>query len=182
MIQERKTRHMIIAAVMTAVGVVLPLAFHFLPNGGKIFLPMHIPVMIGAFFLPWTWAAAVGILTPILSTLLTGMPPIAPVPMAILVPFELMTYALVISLLRKIAVSKEKWYSPLFAMIPAMIAGRIVMGAVLFALLKIYLPLKIAPWIFVWGAITTGIPGIIIQIALIPVLYHVLIRNLKWYR
>ncbi|MCK5129746.1 MAG: ECF transporter S component [Clostridiales bacterium] len=181
MIQKRSTRHMIIAAVMTAVGIVLPIAFHSIPDAGKIFLPMHLPVMIAAMFLPWTWAAAVGLLTPILSTFLTGMPPLAPFPMAIIMPFELATYAIIISLLRKKLVSTDKWYSPLFAVIPAMIAGRIVAGGVLFALLKIYLPMKISPIIFVLGGITTGIPGIIIQIIIVPILYHVLARNLKWY-
>ena len=79
-------------------------------------------------------------------------------------------------------ISKDKWYSPLFAVIPAMIAGRIVAGGVLFALLKIYLPMKISPMMFVWGGITTGIPGLIVQIILIPILYQVLARNLKWYK
>lgn len=182
MIEKRRTRHMIISAVMIAIGIVLPLTLHSFPDGGKVFLPMHIPVMIGAFFLPWTWAVAVGVLTPILSFVLTGMPPIAPIPMVIIMAFELMTYGLIISLLRKKVVNREKWYSPLAAIIPAMIAGRVVVGIVMFALLKIYLPMKISPWMFVWGGVTTGLPGIIVQIVLIPVLYQVLVRNLKWYK
>ena len=182
MTQKRSTRHMIIAAVMIAVGIVLPLALHAVPDAGKIFLPMHLPIIIAAFFLPWTWAAVVGFITPILSFLLTGMPALAPIPMVIIMPFELATYAIIISLLRKKVIHANKWYSPLFAVIPAMIAGRIVAGGVLFALLKIYLPIQISPMVFIWGGITTGIPGIIIQIILVPVLYHVLMRNLKWYK
>lgn len=182
MIEKRRTRHMIISAVMIAIGIVLPLTFHSFPDGGKVFLPMHIPIMIGAFFLPWTWAVAVGVLTPVLSFVLTGMPPIAPIPMVIIMAFELMTYGLIISLLRKKVVNRDKWYSPLAAVIPAMIVGRVVVGIVMFALLQIYLPMKISPLMFVWGGITTGLPGIIVQIVLIPVLYQVLVRNLKWYK
>lgn len=182
MIQKRSTRHLIISSVLIAIGIILPIVIHSIPNAGQIFLPMHIPVLIGAFFLPWTWAAAVGVMTPILSTLLTGMPPIAPVPMAIIMPLELATYAIIISLLRKIVVSKDKWYSPLFALIPAMIAGRAVAGLVIFALLEIYLPIKLTAWKFMVGGVTTGVIGIIIQIILIPILYHVLVRNLKWYK
>lgn len=181
MIKERSTRHLIISGVLIALGVVLPIVFHSVPDAGKIFLPMHIPVLIGAFFLPWTWAGAVGLLTPVLSTLLTGMPPIAPFPSAIMMPFELATYAIVISLLRKSVVKKDKWYSPLFAMIPAMVLGRIVSGLVFFILQKIYLSVPISPWAFVTGGVVSGIPGIAIQIVLIPILYHVLVRNLKWY-
>lgn len=180
MIKKRATRHLIISGVLVALGVVLPIAFHAIPNAGRIFLPMHIPVLIGAFFLPWTWAGAVGLITPILSTLLTGMPPIAPMPTAIMMPFELAAYGIVISLLRK-AVKKEKWYSPLFALIPAMLAGRAVSGLVLFVLLKIYLTVQVTPWAYVTGAIVSGLPGIAIQVVLIPILYHVLIRNMKWY-
>lgn len=182
MIEKRPTRHMIIAAVMIALGIVLPMTFHSFPDGGKVFLPMHIPVMVGAFFLPWTWAIAVGALTPILSFLLTGMPPLAPMPMVIIMVFELMTYALIISLLRKKVLKQKKWYSPIWAMIPAMVAGRIIAGLVLFLLLQIYLPMKINPLIFVSGGITTGLPGIIAQIIIIPIIYQVLIRNLKWYK
>lgn len=181
MIKKRPIRHLIISGVLIALGVVLPIAFHSIPNAGSIFLPMHIPVLIGAFFLPWTWAGAVGLLTPILSTLLTGMPPISPMPVAIMMPFELATYGIVIALLRKIAVKKDKWYSPLFALIPAMLLGRVVNGLVFFVLTKVYLTVKITPWAYVIAAVTTGIPGIIIQVILIPILYHVLIRNLKWY-
>ena len=149
---------------------------------GKYFCPLHIPVLIGAFFLPWTWAGAVGFLTPVLSTLLTSMPPIAAaVPSGIMMPFELATYGIVISLLRKAVVRKEKWHTPLYAMIPAMIAGRVVSGLVFFLLLKIYLTVQITPWVFVTGGIVSGLPGIAIQVVLIPVLYHVLIRNMKWY-
>jgi thiamine transporter ThiT len=182
MIEKRPTRHMIIAAVMIALGIVLPLTFHSFPDGGKMFLPMHIPVMIGALFLPWTWAMAVGVLTPVLSFLLTGMPPLTPMPMVIIMAFELMTYALVISLLRKKVFEQKKWYSPIWAMIPAMVAGRIVVGLLLFILQQIYLPIKVSPLVFVWGGITTGIPGIIAQIVIIPIIYNVLIRNLKWYK
>ncbi len=181
MIKKRSTRHLIISGVLIAIGVILPIVFHSIPNAGKILLPMHIPVLIGAFFLPWTWAGAVGLLTPILSTLLTGMPPIAPVPSAIMMPFELATYAIVISLLRKRVVKKDKWYSPLLALIPAMVLGRAVSGLVFFLLQKIYLAVPITPWAFIAGGIVSGIPGIAIQIVLIPILYHVLIRNLKWY-
>ena len=101
MIENRRTRHMIISAVMIAAGIILPMTLHAVPNGGKIFLPMRLPVMVAAFFLPWTWAGAVGLLTPILSSVLIGMPPLVPIPMAIIMPFELATYAIIIALLKK---------------------------------------------------------------------------------
>ena len=181
MIKKRSTRHLIISSVLVALGVVLPIVFHAIPNAGSVFLPMHIPVLVGAFFLPWGWAGAVGALTPILSSLLTGMPPIAPMPVAVMMTFELATYGIVISLLRKVVVKKEKWYSPIFALVPAMLAGRVVNGLVLFILQKIYLTVPITPWAYIIGGITTGIPGIAIQVVLIPILYHVLVRNIKWY-
>jgi hypothetical protein len=121
-------RSMVLSGIMIAFGILLPMTVHAIPDGGKMFLPMHLPVMMAAFFLPWYWAMAVGVATPLISSLLTGMPPMAPIPMVIIMMVELAGYALVISLLKDRVVSPRRWYSPLLALVPAMIAGRILAG------------------------------------------------------
>ena len=65
------------AAVVTALGLVLPPIFHAL-HLGHVFLPMYLPILGGAFLLPVRWAVAVGAATPLLSCLATGMPPLMP--------------------------------------------------------------------------------------------------------
>ena len=39
-------KNMTMAAVCVALCVVLPIAFHSIPDAGSVFLPMHIPVLI----------------------------------------------------------------------------------------------------------------------------------------
>lgn len=161
---NRKNIELVTSGLLLALGILLPIIFHSFGILGKIFLPMHIPVLIGGFFLSPYLAFVVGIFTPLLSGVLTGMPPIYP--MAIIMAFELGTYGIVISL----AVGKLK-LSIIPSLILSMILGRIVAGVTVFILANLF-GLKMDPYIFVKGAIVTGIPGIIVQLILIPVLIY----------
>ena len=76
-------------------GVLLPLLFHLLGNA-SVFLPMHIPIMIGGFILSWPYALAVAILTPLLNCIFTGMP--GPIYLLYMIP-ELVAYTLIINIL-----------------------------------------------------------------------------------
>ena len=75
------------AALVTAAALALPFAFHAL-GLGRVFLPMFLPILVGAFFLPPGWAAAAGAAAPLLSAALTGMPPLFP-PVALWMAGEL---------------------------------------------------------------------------------------------
>ena len=44
------TKKLVSCALCIAIGVLLPMAFHVIPNAGSIFLPMHIPVLICGLF------------------------------------------------------------------------------------------------------------------------------------
>ena len=58
------TKKLVSCALCIALGVLLPMAFHVIPNAGSIFLPMHIPVLICGLFCGWPYGLACGILTP----------------------------------------------------------------------------------------------------------------------
>ena len=74
------TKQLVLAALCVALGVVLPVAFHSIPNAGSVLLPMHIPVLLcGLVCGPW-FCLGCGALTPMLSSLATGMPPAAILP------------------------------------------------------------------------------------------------------
>ena len=62
------------AAVCIALCVVLPLVFHAVPNGGILFSPMHLPVLLAGIITSWPFGLLVGIAGPLLSFLFTGMP------------------------------------------------------------------------------------------------------------
>ena len=101
---KNKTRNLVITALMIAAGVILPMAFHGVPNAGKVFLPMHIPVLLCGMVTGPVFGLAAGIITPIVSSLATGMPAAAMLPQMIC---ELGVYGLMTGLLsRKVRTGK----------------------------------------------------------------------------
>ena len=159
-----KTKEIVLSGLLLASGIILPMIFHMFSLTGPIALPMHIPVLIGGFLLSPPLALLLGITTPIISGLLTGMPVMFP--MAIIMALELGIYGLTASL------AARKFKLSIFpALIISMIAGRIAAGLTV-ALLVQFFGLKMNPLIFIQGAIITGIPGIIIQLIFIPALIH----------
>ena len=73
-------KNMTLTAVCIALCVVLPIAFHSIPDAGSVFLPMHIPVLICGMICGWPYGFICGLMGPLVSSALTGMPPIAILP------------------------------------------------------------------------------------------------------
>ena len=168
MYQRDKTRRLVIAGLLLAIGIIIPMIFHSTGIAGTVFLPMHIPVLIGGFLLPPYLALLLGMLTPLINSLVTGMPPLYP--MATIMIFELGVYGLIASLLyRRLSVPS------IISLIVSMIAGRIMAGLVVF-ILATFFAVQLDPILFIIGGVTTGIPGIIIQIILVPSLIHGIVK------
>ena len=167
---KTKTRNsailrMAYAAVCLALCMVLPFLTGQIPQIGSALSPMHIPVLLAGFLCgPW-WAAAVGAVAPLLRFALFGMPPIFPTGVAMC--FELAGYGLVSGLLyRKLT---KKAVNVYVSLLTAMLAGRVVWGIV-----RVLLS-GVAGEPFTWaafmaGAFVNAVPGIIVHIALIPVI------------
>ncbi|SCG81630.1 hypothetical protein DW1_0009 [Proteiniborus sp. DW1] len=158
------TRDLVVTGLLLALGLVTPMMFHFFGGTGPVFLPMHIPVLIGGFVLPPFLALLLGMVTPLVSSLLTGMPVIFP--MGVIMFFELGIYGLVASL-----ASRKLRLAPILSLIIAMIAGRVAAGIVVFVLSSGF-GIQMNSIAFVKGAIVTGLPGIVIQMILIPSLVY----------
>lgn len=155
----------VLAAMFLALSVVLPLLTGQLQQLGNALCPMHIPVLLCGFICgPW-YALAIGFIAPLLRFFIFSMPPVMPI--GISMCFELAAYGAVSGLMYKYLPKKKiNIYVSLFA---AMIAGRIVWGAVravLYGMGKSEFGLAA----FIAGALTNAVPGIIIQIILIPIL------------
>lgn len=168
---NNKTRELVIGGLLLATGILLPMVFHMFGMTGPIVLPMHIPVLIGGFLLSPILALFLGIITPIISGLLTGMPVMFP--MSIIMACELGIYGLVASL----ATRKLK-LSPLIALIISMIFGRIAAALAVTVLVQLF-GIKMNPIVYIKGAIITGIPGILIQIVIIPSLIYAINAYMK---
>lgn len=162
-------KKLVFSAVCAALCVVLPMAFHAIPNGGSIFLPMHIPVLLCGLICGWPYGGVCGLLGPALSCLITGMPTVAYLPSMMV---ECCTYGLVSGLLMKFVRTGRPTLDLYISLIAAMILGRTVAG---FAKSWIFSP-GTAPFIWVTTSLVTGIPGIIAQLILMPLIVYTLTR------
>lgn len=160
-------RTVAVSACVCALATVVPQLFHLLGGKpmGNVFLPMHLPVILGGYLLSPTAALVCGILSPLFSFFLSGMPAF---PRLIFMMFELGAYGFITSL------CTQKFRLPVLISLPlAWIGGRAVfLITVAFALHILGLEIQGMPsaWAAVWTAVTTGLPGIILQAVAVPVL------------
>lgn len=162
---------LVLSALFLAMAMILPFVTGQIPKLGNAFLPMHLPILLCGFFCGPIYGTVVGAVAPYLRFLLFGMPTL--MPMGISMSFELATYGLIAGLLFRLLPKK-----PLFvylSLIGSMIAGRITWGI---ARVILY-GMGQAPFgwqAFLSGAFLTAIPGIVIQILLIPPLVILLAK------
>lgn len=156
------TKKMVFTSLLIAIGIVLPMAFHAVPNAGSIILPMHIPVLICGIICGFPYGLLCGIIAPLLSSLLTGMPPAAYLPAMLC---ELAAYGLISSLLTRFVRTKNLYANIYIALIGAMLSGRIVYG-ILNSL--IFRAGNYSAQIWLTSAFVTALPGVIIQLIFIP--------------
>lgn len=156
-------------ALFLSLGLLLPMAFHITGLAGKIFLPMHIPVLMGGLILGWQHGLFLGIFTPLISSFLTGMPPLYP--MALIMAVELALYGAAAGYLYR-----TKRCSLLLSLVFALIAGRIGI-AMMLGLFAESLGIHLTPWAYIAASTAQGAVGIIIQIVALPSL----VRKLEFY-
>ncbi|HKL10473.1 MAG TPA: ECF transporter S component [Clostridia bacterium] len=167
----KKTRQMTYAALFLAVSVILPSIFHMSGIDGRIFLPMHIPILLSGFFLSPAMAFLIGFLAPFLNAFATGMPVLFPI--AVIMSVELGIYGFTTAL-----ISGKKRRMPIIALIIAMVAGRLAAGGMVYVLALLF-GVQIDPVIYLQAAVLTGTPGIAIQLLIIPLLLKYLKNNLN---
>lgn len=157
--------NLILSAVFIALGLVLPFLTEQIPEIGKRLLPMHIPVLLCGFICGGPYGFAVGVITPLLRSLIFASPPFYPI--AVAMAFELAAYGFLSGVLYKYFPKKSTYIYP--ALILSMIGGRIVWGGAQLILLG--LQNKTFTWkMFMAGAVYDAIPGIVVQLILIPFL------------
>ncbi len=123
-------RSIVLAALFLALAFVLPMVTGHVPQVGNMLCPMHFPILLCGFVLGGPWGLAVGFAAPLLRSALFGMPPMFPI--AISMAFELAAYGAVSGwLYRRVKHTLPMTYATLAA---AMVAGRLVWGAVRFVL------------------------------------------------
>ena len=154
----------VLSAMLLALGLVLPFLTGQIQSIGNMLLPMHIPVLLCGFICGPQYGITVGFIMPLMRSALFGMPVMFPG--AIAMAFELGAYGLLSGFLFR----KAKWQcirSLYRSLIMTMLGGRIVWGIamaiIMYASSGVF-TLKA----FLAGAFTNAIPGIIIQLIIIP--------------
>lgn len=173
MIKKNKVMDLTLSAMFMAIGLVLPFFTGQIPQIGKMLLPMHLPILLCGLICGWQYGLIVGFFTPLFRGVLFGIPVLYPT--AISMAFELATYGFTVGYLY----NKSKWkcVKALYkCLIPAMLCGRIVWGFSQIILLGMggnAFTLEM----FMAGAFLNAIPGIVLQLVIIPVIMVALHRS-----
>lgn len=170
---NKTTKNITLSAMFMAVGMVLPFLTGQIQQIGNMLLPMHLPVFLCGLICGWQYGAVVGFILPLLRSVIFGMPPLFPTAAAM--AFELATYGLVAGLLY----GRSRWQCVVAlyrSIIVAMLAGRIVWGVVQIVLLG-FSGSAFTWQMFMAGALLNSIPGIVMQLILIPAIMVALNRT-----
>lgn len=166
-------KKLVLSALFLAIGMVLPFFTGQIPAVGKMLLPMHIPVLLCGLICGWQWGLGVGFVLPVLRSALFFVPEMYPT--AIAMAFELATYGAVVGWLY--AHSRWQCVKALYkCLIPAMAAGRLLWGVVMFVLMGLGGG-RFTLEAFLAASLLNAIPGIVLQLVLIPAVMVLLDRT-----
>ena len=164
-LMKEHIKNLVTAAMLLAVGIVLPFFTGQIPQIGSMLLPMHLPVLVCGLNCGWKYGGIVGFILPLLRYALFGMPPM---PNGIAMAFELASYGSAAGFLY----NRSKWQciiSLYRSLIIAMIGGRVIWGIVRVVMLG--MTGNAFTWqMFMAGAFLNAVPGIILQLVFIPAL------------
>lgn len=169
------TRKLVLMAFFIALGIALPISFHVFGDVARVLSPMHIPVFIAGALLGPVAGLIIGALTPLLSSIFTGMPPL--IPMLPIMFFELAIYGWVTGYLFRI-----KKLNIFVSLLISMLLGRIGCGIVVWFLVHVFgiTYLEGNPLIYIPATIISGLPGIILHLIIVPLVIKYL-KNTRFF-
>ncbi|MBE9565576.1 MAG: ECF transporter S component [Proteobacteria bacterium] len=156
-----RARELALAGLLGALGLLLPIGFHALGWGGKVFLPMHLPVVVAGFLVSPATAVTLGFVVPLLSAVLTGMPPLSP-PVAPLMALELAAKAGAASVFYRV-LRLPLWV----ALAAAFVADWAVLALAAWFVAGLF-AIKAGAIQYVAAAVVIGLPGTILQVIAVP--------------
>lgn len=173
-----KIRRMVLAALLLALGLVLPFVTGQIPEIGNMLLPMHLPVLICGLVCGWKWGAAVGFVLPLMRSLLFQMPPLLPTMRtggALCMAFELMAYGLISGLLYA-RLKKYRW-GLIVSLVAAMLLGRVVWALASVVIYRLFADFRFDFELFLTGGFIAAWPGMLVQLVVVPVVVKLLEDN-----
>jgi len=174
-LMKTTTKNLTVSAMFLAIGLVLPFITGQIPQIGKMLCPMHLPIMLCGFFCGWQYGAVVGFICPLFRSVLFGMPVLYP--SAIGMAFELMTYGIICGIMAA-KLGKNSIWKIYLSLIIAMLCGRVVWGLAQVVLLGIKGD-AFTFSAFITGGFVNALPGIILQLLLIPVMVRLVAEKFE---
>jgi ubiquinone/menaquinone biosynthesis C-methylase UbiE len=142
-----------------AAALLFPVVFHMV-RLGHVFMPMYLPLVTLAFFVPPLPAATTAVVVPLLSGAVTGMPPFYP-PVAVFMSLELAAMTAIIAAV----VSRRPKTNEVLLLAPVLLLGRVLYVALVYAFSRaIELPASFMAGLSLLG----GWPGIVLMMAVVP--------------
>lgn len=167
-LRYKDVRSYLLTAAFVMLAVAVPWVFHQFHLAGPTFLPMHIFVILAGLLFGWRAGLLVGLFTPAVSYFISGMPAVNILPQVVI---ELSAYGAIAGVLR------EKFHlRTIWSLLGAMTGGRLALLATISIVYLIagqsYSPLGVAasPLDSFWSTVQQGWPGVVIQLAFIPVI------------
>lgn len=168
--KKNEIKNMVLASMFLGIGFVLPMLTSQIKEIGDTLLPMHIPVMFCGLICGWKYGFAVGLILPFLRGFVFGMPPMYP--NAVWMATELAMYGFVIGFIY-FRINQKNIKGVYISLISAMILGRLVWGISKAVLLNLNDKVFTVP-MFLLGGFVDAVPGIILQLVLIPLVMTIL--------
>ncbi len=165
---SKTVKNITFSAMFLALCIVLPMITGGIPQIGKALAPMHIPVFICGFVCGWQYGAAVGFIAPLMRSAIFTKPIMYPD--AVGMAFELAIYGLLCGLFYRLFPKKKAYIYP--SLILSMLGGRIVWGIARYIMAGLGSS-EFNISLFIAGAFTNAIPGIICHIIIVPLIVMV---------
>ena len=163
--EKNKVQKLTLSAFSLALCMVLPFLTGQVPAIGNMLCPMHIPVLLCGYLCGWPYGLAVGFIAPLLRSCVIHLPVLFPTAFAM--AFELATYGFMTGITSRILPNKHIYIY--LSLIVSMLSGRAVWGVVQFILYGLGFT-DFSFEIFMAGAVTNAIPGIVIQLVFVPLI------------
>ena len=149
-----------------ALAVILPQIVHAIlgASGGVKWLPMYLPVLLGGCLLGTLWGLGVGILSPVVSFLITlaagnPMPALARLPFMV---SELAVFAAISGLFSK-RIAQNAWMA-----FPAVLLGAVAGRGTFMLLVVIFQSVVPFTPALIWSQIQTGLLALVLQAVIVP--------------
>jgi hypothetical protein len=166
--KHHSPRDLAYAGLLGAAALLLPLLFHLFQLG-RVFMPMYLPLLTLAFLVrPWP-AMLTGIITPLLSAAVTGMPPFDP-PVAASMSIEIGAMVGLLATLRSRWPAANEWLLLAFTLA----VGRAIQLGLAYG----FASLLSLPAGFLAGAwMLAGWPGMLLMLVTIPPIVRIVRRS-----